>query len=74
MSLMAQASRAGSALKALLAAQRCLTLKKKRKPVAMLQSTRVGLGLQILEAVSHAVKTKLGQHGKGGMGQHRRSP
>src|SRR5918994_581326 len=70
MSIMAQVSRPGPALKPLLAAQGRLALEQERKPVAMLQSTRLWLGLQILEAFGHAVKTKIGQQGEGGMGQH----
>jgi hypothetical protein len=74
MSIMAQASRPGPALKPLLTAQRCLPLKKKRQPVAMLQSTSLGLGVQILEGGGHAVKTKVGQQGERRMGQHAGSP
>ena len=71
---MAQASRPGPALEALLTAQRRLALKKKRKPVAMLESPCLGLGLQILEGGGHAVKTEVGQQGERGMGQHAGSP
>jgi hypothetical protein len=74
MSVVAQTSRPGPALKPLLTAQGRLPLEQECKPVAMLQGAGLGLGLQILEGGGHAMKTEVGQQGERGMDQHARSP
>lgn len=40
----------------------------------MLEGTRLGLVLQVLEPLGHTVEAEFGEQAEGGMGQHDRVP
>ena len=64
----------GPSFEALLLSRRGFALKQESEPVAVLEDTRLGLVLQVLEALGHAVKAEFGEQAEGRMGQQDRVP
>ena len=62
---------ASAGLEALLLAQRFLMFEDDAEPLGMRQGARLGVRLQCLVALRHAVQAEAMQEIEGGMGEHR---
>jgi hypothetical protein len=67
---MTQLGGPSSAFEPLLLAQRFLVFQEQSQPFGVLEAARFGLGIEVLEAFGHTVKTEAMQQVEGGMGQH----
>ena len=67
---MTQLGGSSSAFEAFLLAQRFLVFQEQSQPFGVFEATRFGLGIKVLEAFGHAVKTEAMQQIEGGMDQH----
>ena len=68
---MAKVGGAGAGFEALLLAQRPLVFEDDTEPLGMGQGARLGVRLQRLVALRHAVEAEAVQEIEGGMGEHR---
>jgi hypothetical protein len=68
---MAKVCGAGAGLEALLLAQRLFVFEDDAEPLGMRQRARLGVRLQRLVTLRHAVEAEAVQEIEGGMGQHR---
>ena len=72
--LVAQARRPGTGLEPLLPAQRHLPFEQQRQPLGMLERLGLGLGLELLEGLGHAVQAEVGEQVERRVNQHDRAP
>ena len=68
---MAQPRGAGAGLEALLAAQGRLVLEQQAEPLGVIEGARLGVGVERLVALGHAVQAERVQEIEGRMGEHR---